>query len=226
MRIWALSFVLLAGCGPQLEPVGSSGADSQTGSGGGTTAAASSGGSQDADSDTTTSGTPDDPDEGERYDLARAPDLYLPASCLAPLRSGGACDTSPEPDDEIPVDRWSTSLRVREDGLELGVGSSQSLATDYLWFLEVALPCPSAIDGVPEGGVDARFVAEATVAVSVYGGFRYSPQGEFAATVDLELLDDCVHVRLHDVRIDDPEYDENWPVMPPLGVFRAEPLGT
>ncbi len=170
--------------------------------------------------------TSDDGDEGERLDVASAPDVYLPAECLAPLPLGHACDAVPasaEGSRLLPAD---AALRVSSDSLELSATSRQSPEVDMLWSLDAELPCPTLLDGVPEGGVASRFEVEATVGIWTFGGFRFSPQGEFDATIEVELLDDCVHLLLRDVQITDPDSLEEGPILPPMGVLLAEPEGT
>lgn len=220
-----IACLVLFGCGPSTaipqEPDGNEGGGTTLP--GGATATLSTDGSA---SQTGGATTEMPSDNGERFDLAQAPDLYLPRSCLLPLPSGGACERLPDPTMELGPIAADAALAVGAESIDLVAGNLGATDLDVLWSLTATMPCPTLLDGVPEGGLVNRFEIDALVGIWEFAKFRFSHRGDYAASLDVELLDDCVHVVLHDVRIKDPEYLEEWPVLPAVGILLAEPEGT
>jgi hypothetical protein len=101
--------------------------------------------------------------------------------------------------DEFLATGDEASIDAIDDGLHVFVGAVPPQA-DEVWTLEFDVPCPRIL-GAPKLD-QTQFEVPATVGISVAGKFEYSLVGRYPALVDVEYVDGCAQLLVHEISVD------------------------
>lgn len=176
----------LAACGPSVPSSDGSGSS-------GATSTASDGSSGQGDTEQGVGST----SFGIRYDLAP----FEPVDVCGFARVT-ECDRTWPAEDDLGSG-WGEYVVPGTDSVRVSYADDRSLDAFEILSVAFDLPCASS-PGVPTVPT-ARYTLDAEITQWTFGGFEWSQQSTYPGRIDVELLSECLHLRVHDVEVTDDQ---------------------